>query len=115
MDIKGNFTDFSELSSIGLARGSVARIEDARGMTLRVETGSVWVTQDGCCKDVMLEAGDTFRIERDGTTVLSPLGKRFALVSIEPAIPVAHGFAARFWKFWAGLYAMPARPMMEGL
>ena len=115
MDIKGNFTDFSELSSIGLARGSVARIEDARGMTLRVETGSVWLTQDRSCEDVLLETGDTFRIERDGTTVISPLGNRFALVSIEPSIPVAPGFAGRFWRLWSSLYAMPTRPMMEGL
>jgi hypothetical protein len=115
MDIKGNFSGFTGLSSIGLARGNVARIEDARGTTLRVETGSVWVTQDGSRDDVLLDAGESFRIERDGTTVLSPLGKRFALVSLEPSIPVVPGRAERFWRFWAGLYAMPMRPIMEGL
>lgn len=115
MDIKGNFTDFSELSSIGLTRGSVARIENGRGMRLRVETGSVWVTQDRSTKDVVLEAGESFRIELDGATVLSALGKRFALVGIEPSIPVAPTLAERFWHFWASLYFMPTRPAMTGL
>ena len=94
MDIKGNFSDFSELSSIGLTRGSVARIENGRGTVLRVETGSVWVTQDGSRKDVLLQAGESFRIERDGATVLSALGPRFALVSFEPSIPATPTRAA---------------------
>mgnify|MGYP003458492285 CR=1 FL=1 len=115
MDIKGNFSDFSELSSIGLARGGVASIENGRGLVLRVETGSVWLTQDRSSKDVLLEAGASFQIERDGSTVLSALGPRFALVSIEPSIPVTPTFAERFWAFWASLYSMPSRPAMVGL
>jgi hypothetical protein len=115
MDIKGNFSDFTELSSIGLTRGNVARIENGRGTLLRVETGSVWVTQDRSTKDTVLQAGESFSIERDGTTVLSALGARFALVSFEPSIPVAPTRAERFWNFWAGLYAMPSRNAMEGL
>jgi hypothetical protein len=115
MDLHGNFSDFSELSSIGLTRGSVARIENGRGMGLRVETGSVWLTQDRSTDDVLLQAGESFRIERDGTTVLSALGARFALVSFEPSIPVAPTFAERFWNSWASLYVMPSRDGMAGL
>jgi len=115
MDLHGNFSDFSELSSIGLTRGNVARIENGRGMRLRVETGSVWLTQDRSTKDVVLEAGESFRIECVGATVLSVLGPRFALVTFEPSSPVAPTRAERFWNFWASLYAMPTRPAMTGL
>jgi hypothetical protein len=48
-------------------------------------------------------------------TLISALRVPFALVSIEPAIPVAPTLGERFWKFWASLYVMPARPTMQGL
>lgn len=116
MDIKGNFGDFSELSSIGVTRGGVARIENGRGTVLRVETGSVWVTQEDSRKDVLLQAGESFCIERDGLTLLSTCGGvPFALVAIEPSISVTPTLAERFRTFWAPLRAMPSRPRMAGL
>ena len=57
---------------------------------------------------MLLQAGETFRIERSGTTLVSALGRRFALVTLEPATPLTATFAERFWDFWASLYVMPA-------
>jgi hypothetical protein len=78
-------TDFTELQTIGLRRGQVARIEDGRGLRLRVETGSVWITEERNVEDVCLQAGEAYSIGRPGTTLISTLRTPFALVSIEPA------------------------------
>jgi len=116
MDAYKNFAEYTELSSIGIARGSVARIENRRGSLLRVETGSVWVTQQKSTGDVFLHAGKSFRIERDGVTLVSTCnGARFALVTIEPAIAVTRTLGERFWDFWAGLYAPESRPTAAAL
>lgn len=84
MDIRHDpLTKITELSSLGLYCGAVARLENARGMRLRIETGSVWVTHERCADDVLLQAGETYAIERDGDAVISSLGRRFALVTVE--------------------------------
>ncbi len=98
-------TKLSELSSIGLQRGTVARLHDARGMRLHVETGTVWITHERSRDDVLVQAGETFCIEQDGTTVVSALGRRFALVSVEPPRPVPPSptYLERLDRFWRNL------------
>lgn len=58
---------------VELERGGVLRIEDGRQMLVYVWEGSVWLTQDGDGRDVMLGAGGWFRIERGGVTVVYAL------------------------------------------
>jgi hypothetical protein len=71
-------------NSIALTGDGLAQIEDGRGITLRVQTGSVWLTQAGSFRDVLLKAGESFCIESNGTTLLSTFnGARFALVALE--------------------------------
>jgi len=95
----------TELNSIGLPRGTVARLQDAHGMRLRVETGAVWITYERGQEDVLVQAGETYCVEHDGTTVISALGRRFALVSIEPPRPVPPSptFLERLDQFWRNL------------
>lgn len=100
-----HLSKLTELDSLGLPRGTVARLQDARGMQLRVETGGVWITYERGKDDVLLQAGETFCIEHDGTTVISALGRRFALVSIEPPRPVppTPTLLERLDRFWRSL------------
>jgi hypothetical protein len=89
-------------------RRSVAHIKDGRHLELHVEHGSVWLTQDGSTEDVLLEPGDSFRIARDGLTLISACGRTpFALVRIKPSMlvkpPLRSRIAERFWSWWAGL------------
>lgn len=110
MDIRHDqLTTITELSSLGLYRGAVARVENARGLRLRVETGSVWITHDRCTDDVLLQAGETYAIERDGTTVVSSLDRRFALVTVESPAPAKPkpSFIERLGDFWCRLYVEP--------
>lgn len=110
MDIRHDqLTRITGLSSLGLYRGAPARLENARGLRLHVETGSVWVTHESCADDVLLHAGDTYAIERDGATVVSSLGRRFALVAVEsPAlVKPKTSFLERLGNLWCRLYAEP--------
>lgn len=63
--------DCIEQATITLTRGDYARIEDGRDATVTVAYGSVWLTQAGDTDDVYLQAGDVFRIRRNGATVVS--------------------------------------------
>jgi hypothetical protein len=103
MDAYREITQYTELKSIGITRGSVARIENARGMRLHVEHGAVWLTQDGSNDDVYLRAGESFTVENDGKTLISTLKSPLALVTMEPA-PAQSTFGDRFWNWWASLY-----------
>jgi len=48
-----------------------ARLDDVRGVTLRVVRGSVWITQSDSREDVSLDAGESFCITRSGPTLVA--------------------------------------------
>jgi hypothetical protein len=95
-------------ATIGLARGKLTRIQNGRGLTLRVQHGAVWVTQSGSKEDTYLAAGDAFVLDRDGLTLVSTCGRSpFALVALVPPTPVAAPRTrirrSDFWSRWARL------------
>jgi hypothetical protein len=51
--------------SLGLQRHTGDRIECV--------SGAVWVTQDGDLRDIVLEAGQSFRLDRTGRALVSAL------------------------------------------
>jgi hypothetical protein len=57
-----------------LERSQILRIRGGKGASVRVVAGALWVTQDGDARDVVLEAGDDFVLDRPGLAVLVPLG-----------------------------------------
>ncbi len=59
--------DFRHLT---LAPGDSINLDDARGTTVRVGRGQLWITQYGDPVDHVLEAGDTWAVERNGRTVV---------------------------------------------
>jgi hypothetical protein len=63
--------DCIEQATIAINRGDYARIEDGRDATVTVAYGSVWLTHANDTDDVYLQAGDVFRIRRNGATVVS--------------------------------------------
>jgi hypothetical protein len=115
MDAYRNFVEFTELGSIGLTRGQIARIDNGKGMRLRVEAGSVWITEERSADDVCLKTGEAYRIDNPGKTLISTLRAPFALVSLEPVVPVRSTFVSRFWSLWESLYADRACPTSAAL
>ena len=55
---------------IALQANELVNLDDARGTTVRVGRGQVWLTQYGDLADHVLDAGDSWAIERNGRTVL---------------------------------------------
>ena len=55
---------------LSLSPGELVRLEDARGTTIRVGRGQVWLTQYGDLADHVVDAGHSWAVERDGLTVL---------------------------------------------
>src|SRR5688572_26852368 len=64
-----------------LANRDLLELCDARGSTLQVARGTVWVTQQDDRSDVVLTAGDAWTIEQYGRTVVEARGDvEFTLV-----------------------------------
>ena len=59
---------------IQLSRGDFIGLPDARGTTLRVGRGSLWITQENDRRDVVLTSGDAWTVERDGLTLAEARG-----------------------------------------
>ena len=55
---------------LSLGSGDLVNLDDARGTTIRVRRGQVWVTQDGDLADHVLDAGTSWAIERNGRTIV---------------------------------------------
>jgi hypothetical protein len=126
-------------ASIGMVRGKPIRVDDGRGIEVSVVFGSVWITQERDTQDICLGPGKSFRIERDGATVIDALQP--SLVTLTPAsrhdralrvsmleagaapVPLldagaqrkSTGFDAWVEKFWVRLFVPSARPTTAAL
>ena len=59
--------------SVDLRRGELARVDRAWGLAVRCERGSVWITQDGDLRDVILRTGETWALNGDVTVLVSAI------------------------------------------
>jgi hypothetical protein len=53
-----------------IPRGRTLRVLDGKGLDLKVVTGCLWVTHEHDTMDAVLQAGETFRVSRDGATLV---------------------------------------------
>src|SRR5262250_2800166 len=53
-----------------LAPDELVKLDGARGTTLRVTRGTLWITLEDDTRDVVLKAGDVFTIDRGGLTLV---------------------------------------------
>jgi hypothetical protein len=60
--------------TVHLPRHRHMNLSGAAGWTITVLSGSAWITQDGDIRDIVLEAGQSFALDRDGPAIISPLG-----------------------------------------
>jgi hypothetical protein len=64
MNIKAN------TALLAMARGATLTLEDARGALVRCLNGRLWITQEHDRRDYFVDAGGTFRVDREGPTVV---------------------------------------------
>ncbi len=57
-------------------------MHDACGWTVHALAGTIWITQDGDTRDIVLEAGESFILDHERKALLSPLDQ--AQLSLEP-------------------------------
>jgi hypothetical protein len=50
-------------------------LNDAVGWTVKPLAGTVWITLDQDTRDIVLEAGESFVVDRPGNTLISALGE----------------------------------------
>jgi hypothetical protein len=63
--------------------GSILQLQDhqhvemrrALGWKVHAVSGSIWITQEGDVRDIVLEPGESFVLDRHGPALLTPLGK----------------------------------------
>ena len=60
-------------SATDLSRGQMLRIEDGQGSLVLCLNGTLWLTQQGDQRDIVLEAGEEALIEHDGLSILNAL------------------------------------------
>src|SRR5580765_3192636 len=53
-----------------LSAGELVRLDGARGTTLRVTRGRLWITLENDPRDIVLAAGDSYTIDRGGLTLI---------------------------------------------
>ena len=58
-----------------LEPGELVQLDGARGTTLRVTRGTLWVTLENDLRDVVLSAGDSFMVDRGGLTIVEAQGE----------------------------------------
>lgn len=68
-----------------LAKGNLFRIRDGQGRRVACLAGCVWLTQERDLRDIILEAGDGFTINRAGDTILNALADSRFVVLCPPA------------------------------
>jgi hypothetical protein len=56
---------------VSVRRGDLVCIHDGNGSVVAVARGTVWLTQNDDRRDVVVEAGGSFRLDRAGLAVIS--------------------------------------------
>lgn len=70
-----------------IPKGRTLRIQDGMGLDLQVAGGCLWATYEHDTVDTVLEAGETFRVRRNGLTLVHALKE----VQLRVAYPVEAG------------------------
>lgn len=69
---------------INLSRGRLIRVQDGGGFRIHCYSGELWITQERDLRDIVLQPGDAFILDRPGLTLVA------ALVNVQFAVEDPH-------------------------
>jgi hypothetical protein len=70
---------------IHVQRGGVIRLPDSQGATVHCLAGNAWITLERDDRDILLETGDSFTIDRQGLSVVCAIAGPAEISIDEPA------------------------------
>ena len=76
-------------SALLLDRWQTVELIDAAGATAALDKGCLWITMDGDRRDIVLSAGESWTVERNGRTLLHAEAPSTLRIT-EPAAERAH-------------------------
>ena len=102
----------STSADIVLARGEILNLDGAEGARITSLGGTVWITQDGDLRDIVLQDGEAFELDRPTQAIVQAF--ELAKVSIsEPGTrPLRHGIAAWARHLRAAIRRMAVGPAL---
>lgn len=68
--------------TIDLHRGKLVRVREGAGSTVTAHAGTVWLTEQGSLRDVLLRPGESFTLGRPGLALVQAFSE--ASISIDP-------------------------------
>lgn len=75
--------------TLNLAREGLLAIRDGQATRIRVQDGTLWITEEGEVKDTILGSGDSYTIRHPGLAVVTALGA--SRITIEGPARELHG------------------------
>jgi hypothetical protein len=91
-----SFDSYIGAVSFWISDDEIARVEAGPGLLLSVQYGTVWITQAGSIKDVFVHAGESFRLNSPGRTLVSLGGSEAtAALTLTPSLRMAPTLAER--------------------
>jgi quercetin dioxygenase-like cupin family protein len=76
---------YSKRVVVELERGGLLPLHDGAGATVVCVEGELWITQEHDGEDVLLSAGESLRLSRNGRTVVQALRGSHVAVEAPPA------------------------------
>lgn len=73
---------------VALVRGGIVRLSEAEGTRIRALAGALWITLQDDPRDLLVEAGEAFVVDRGGLTLVCAIaGSATLLIEAAPATP----------------------------
>lgn len=87
---------------IEIERRGIVPVAASTGASIGCLRGRLWITQLGCSEDILLEAGGTHVIVRDGEVLVQALRDASVRLEAPPSGPAVQSRVERLWRWGVG-------------